>query len=170
MKMKAEIVVEASAVEAWRVLGEGFGDVGELLTMLDRTTLDGELGVGAVRTVYFEGAKSVTETLTVFDREAMALEYVSEDNQPPGIKRGRNHWTVEALGAERARIQSEITIDLSWWAWPLGPLMRLAMRSIIKKLSEELKYAVEEGVPHPRKVAQRQAAGKPAPVLAVEGR
>jgi hypothetical protein len=151
MDMHMQIDIDAPASEAWRVLGDDFGALGEWSTNIDSSSLDGELGVGATRTCAF-GRSQVTEQLTEFNPDAMVFRYVGTSGMPPGMREPTNRWSIEALGRARCRVHSHATFELAWWLRPFGPLMRLAWGRVGKRFCEELKYRIEQGHPHPWKV------------------
>ena len=153
MEMHTEIIVEASAEDAWRVMGEGFGAIGDWLTLLEWSSLEGEIAVGAVRTCGLGGSKVATEVVTTFDPEAMRFSYRATSGLPWFMTHAENHWAIEALGPQRAVVKSHATMKLSpWLAW-LGPLMRLTYKPMMKRVSEEIRHIIETGEPHPRKLA-----------------
>jgi hypothetical protein len=81
MRMKVETTLACSAEQAWKVLGEGFGDIAKWSCSLAESSLDGEPGFGAVRTCLsarsfgpFE-AGIVTEELTEFHPGTRTFAY-----------------------------------------------------------------------------------------------
>jgi len=162
MDMHFHIDIDAPASEAWRVLGEEFGAIGDWGVGIAASELIGDLGVGAGRTCEGEGwgpfpAGTVTEELYHFDREAMEFSYRATSGLPWFLTQGLNRWSIEALGPERCIVRSHATIGMVWWMWPLAPLMLLMTRSALKQLKEEVKYTVEHGRPHPRKLVSLTA-------------
>ena len=59
---------------------------------------------------------------------------------------------VEPLGPERCRVAFRATLDVPWWALPMGVLMPLLTRASVLRLGEEMKHQIEEGSLHPRKL------------------
>ncbi|MBX2800856.1 MAG: SRPBCC family protein, partial [Myxococcales bacterium] len=73
MEMRRTIEMEASADQAWQVLGERFGDIAQWSSTLATSSLQGTLGVGATRVCQGTGfgpfpPGEVTEELVEFDR------------------------------------------------------------------------------------------------------
>ena len=157
MEMHSDFVVNAPAEQAWHVIGEMFADIGEWTCSIQRSWLDGELGVGAVRSCESPGFGPFkpgvySEKLTQFDPEAMAFTYVATEGMPWITTLAMNRWSVEAIDENRCRVRSHATLELLWWLRPLAPLLRLATKKPLREVGEELIHRVEKGVPHPRKV------------------
>ena len=80
MRMRAELVVNATAGDAWVVVGERFGEIGEWASAITESVMDGPPAVGHVRTCRVAGfgpiaAGVIKERLTQFDPEAKSLSY-----------------------------------------------------------------------------------------------
>ncbi len=80
MDIHEQVEIEAPASTVWEVVGERFGDIARWTEFLDSSSLEGELGVGAVRTCRFQPnvfsrTGTIRERLTSFDRDAMRLSY-----------------------------------------------------------------------------------------------
>lgn len=168
MRMKVETTLACSAEHAWKVLGEGFGDIAEWSCGLAESSLDGELGVGTVRTCVsaqsfgpFE-AGIVTEELTEFDPGTRSFAYRATSGLPGFIETAGNRWSIHAVDDGNCLVRFDATVKakgvLRMFEPVLGPMMKLMMRSDIKKLTEEMQYRVAHGKPHPRKRAAEVAA------------
>ena len=55
MELRREVEVAATVDEAWAVLGEQFGEIAAWTNAILASSLEGKLGVGAVRTCTIEG-------------------------------------------------------------------------------------------------------------------
>jgi hypothetical protein len=78
MEMRAEIVINACADDAWVVVGERFGQISEWASAISESAMDGLPGVGQVRTCHVAGFGPVgpgviKERLVGFDPEARSL-------------------------------------------------------------------------------------------------
>lgn len=155
MDMRHEIVLETSAAAAWQLLGEEFADIATWSASLAASSIVGDLGVGGGRVCEGLGfgpfpPSRITETLTQFDREEMALTYVATEGLPPFVRRAENRWTVEALAPHRCRVHMHATVSLVWWARPVGFLLPNLLARDVGRFVDELRHRAEEGVPHPR--------------------
>ncbi len=158
MKMRYEIEIDAPAEAAWRVLGEGFGDL-SWSSSITYTRLSGELGVGAVRSCGGEAfgpfpAGEVSEVLTRFDREAMTFAYRGTDAMPWFVDSVENTWTVDALGAERCRVVLAPDLVVRWWLRPIQLLAVWIFGGAMRGLLHEMKHRIETGSLHPRACAR----------------
>ncbi|MEE8437543.1 MAG: SRPBCC family protein, partial [Candidatus Neomarinimicrobiota bacterium] len=80
MKITTTIEINAPASAVWDVLGERFADVSEWAESILKSSINGPLERGAVRTCDIKAvgpvaAGQITEELTHFDRESFALTY-----------------------------------------------------------------------------------------------
>ena len=158
MQMKHSVEIAASADDAWHVLGVGFGQICEWSTSLSDSTMVGDLQQGGVRQCKSAGfwpfpPSVVTEELTHFDHEEMAFAYVAKTGLPPFVTRATNAWKVEPDGPGHCKVSFHAVIELAWWAAPLGWLMPMFIRSDLAQMTEEMKYRIETGKPHPRVLA-----------------
>ncbi len=153
MDMHTQIFIGVSAANAWQLLADKFGDIGDYVTVMHGSSVDRTPGVGAVRTCNFGRGQQATEVLTEFDPDAMVFTYAATSGLPRSILEAKNCWSVEALGPNRCCVHSRAHMHLVWWLRPLAPLMRVSMRPMMKRIGEELSFALEQGKPHPRKVA-----------------
>ncbi|MBL4685545.1 MAG: SRPBCC family protein [Nannocystaceae bacterium] len=158
INIRMSLELDVPAAEVWRVLGERFGNVGDYAAGVQSSSMDGEVGVGAVRTCTTQpfgpfAAAKITEELTEFDPAAMKFTYLAGGDLPRMIPTSKNRWSVEALGSERCRVQCHASVDLLWWALPLAQLLGWGIRSEVLRFGEDLRYRVENGTPHPRKLA-----------------
>src|SRR5260370_16990800 len=55
MEMRAELVISAPAEDAWAVVGERFGEIGEWASAITKSVMDGQPAAGQVRTCPFAG-------------------------------------------------------------------------------------------------------------------
>ncbi len=140
MEMEIQREFAVAAAQVWNVVGEQFGDL-SWSTGITRSSLHGELGVGAVRHCEFppnmfsrDGV--VRERLLSFDRDAMSLSYEAGPTGP--IKRAVNRWTVVAMGPRACRIDMRATIELRGVMRLFSGLMRPMLRGMGTQTLDEL--------------------------------
>jgi Polyketide cyclase / dehydrase and lipid transport len=156
--LRAEVVIDAPAAAAWAVLGERFGQIGEWAAPITSSCLDGEAMVGATRTCHFAGfgpfkAGTLTERLVEFDPGAMTLAYESVDGMPSFVKSARNRWTVQPRSAASCLVRTHATLELQGPVRLLQFVVRRRLQADGARVLDELRYQVEHGRPHPRKLA-----------------
>lgn len=163
MQMRLEQSVAASPAATWSVIGEQFGAISQSVVAILDSHLDGPPAVGAARTCRTAAFGPVApgvivERLTVFDPPNRHLEYEAVEGMPSFVTQAVNRWSVEAAPDGDSLLRVHATLSLKIWARPLGPLLRLQMRTASKQALEEVTHRIETGQPHPRKSAARSAA------------
>lgn len=152
MLIQITLEINAPASITWDVLGERFADVSDWAHSIVKSSLNGSLGEGAVRTCHIKAvgpiaAGQIKEELTHFDRESYALTYVVLSGAPNLMKSIENAWTIDSLGENRCEVTSRATFEMKWWALPLAPLMRMPLNRAVRDFMEQLKHRVEGGLP-----------------------
>jgi hypothetical protein len=163
MEVRNQIRIQAPAERVWAVLGERFMHIGEWAAPITSSCplITAEIGVGATRCCSHAAvgpikAGVVKERLTKFDRVSMTLEYEAVDGMPGFVVRAVNRWSVESVDAHRSVVVIHATVQLRGLARLLSCPMKWQLRAVGARVSDELKYFVEHGQPHPRK---RRPAG-----------
>ncbi len=108
MEMRSELVISAPAEDAWVVVGERFGEIGEWASAITESVMDGQPDVGQVRTCRVAGFGPlapgvIRERLAGFDPEARSLSYEAAEGMPGFIVRAVSRWSVHAGSAVPAR-------------------------------------------------------------------
>ncbi len=158
MEMRAELVISAPAEDAWAVVGERFGEIGEWASAITKSVMDGQPGAGQVRTCHVAGFGPVApgvikEWLTDFDPEARSLSYEAAEGMPRFIARAVSRWSVHAGPGRSCTVRIDATLTLRPAARPLGPVLRWRMRADTRRALAELRHRIETGRPHPAKAA-----------------
>jgi hypothetical protein len=136
--------INASAAQAWQVLGEGFGDWADWSGGIKKSTLNGPLAQGVTRTNDTDALGVVTQELTHFDREARSLTYEFTSGLPPFLRAIRNEWTIEEDGTDRCRIVGHATFEIAWWALPMTPLLKMKMSGSLRGFGAELESHIAQ--------------------------
>lgn len=144
MKIKTTIEINAPASAVWDVFGERFADVYKWAESILKSSIDGPLDRGVVRTCDVKGLGPITEELTHFDRESHSLTYSVTSGAPNLMKSIENAWSIESQGDNRSKVTSQATFELKWWAFPLSPLMRISLSRTLRAFTEQLKQHVED--------------------------
>jgi hypothetical protein len=163
MELRAETIIDAPADAVWAVLGTRFGGIGEWATPISVSAMDGEACVGAIRTCHFTGfgpfkPGTVKEQLTAFDPESRTLAYVAIDGLPKFAEQAVNHFSVQALGDERCVVRSYATLELRGPMRIFGWRVRRRLEKVGSQVLDELRYYVEHGRPHTRKLQSTHMA------------
>ena len=69
-----------------------------------------------------------------------------------------NRWAFTAVDASSTEVSMRANLVLNWFPGSLlAPFLKLAIGKVLKEALEELKYYVETGEPHPRKLKANKA-------------
>lgn len=145
MKIASQHTINAPVETVWSLMGERFGDVGEWSDTVIKSSLDGPLEVGAVRTCDLKptpaGLDQIQEKITVFDprRRTFAFDIITG---LPGFMRLLNsEWRFEADGPGRTRAYNTLTIKTAWYVTPMWPVMRAQFTKTIRLFVGEVEAA-----------------------------
>ena len=157
MKAHREIEINAPADEAWKVLGEGFGTIGEWACGITTSSLEGGLKVGGTRTCESPGfwplkAGIVQERLVAYDPSSMTFEYEAISGLPGFMRKAGNRWSIHKVDEQNCIVRFHGTMELRGIMKLLGPFMMLMMRAGLNRFVDELRHRVANGRPHPRKL------------------
>jgi len=165
MQIRSHTTINAPATEVWHVIAQQFDAIGEWASSIPTSYAAPEVSplpgaeVGArVCATGVRGFKDVHEQFTSYDEEAMRFAYEATTGLPWIVRHAENHWQVRPLDQSRCEVEAQAVVVLR--AVPgliLAPLLRIQMNRLGRQTFEELKYYVEQGKPHPRKVGSARA-------------
>jgi len=158
MEMRAEVVINAPAEDAWAVIGERFGDIGEWASAITESVMDGSPAVGRVRTCQVArfgpiAAGVIEERLTGFDPEARSLSYEAAAGMPWFIADAASRWSVHPGPGSACTVRIHATLALRVAARPLSAALRWRMRADTRRVLAELRHRVEAHHPGPASLA-----------------
>jgi len=163
MKIERTLTINAPIVRVWQVVAHDFASVGEWASNVDESVVNINASTpnGATvggRVCDVPGFGQLEETFIEYDEVGKTFTY-DATGLPFFVKHAQNTWKVEAIDEQTTRVSFSADMALI----PiLGTLMSIPMKrqliTILDNVVEELKYYVEKGVPHPRKVALIQKA------------
>jgi len=165
-QIRSHITINAPAAAVWHVIAHQFDAIGEWASSIPTSYAAPEAPppgaeVGArVCATGVRGFKDVQEQFTSYDEEAMRFAYVATVGLPWIVRHAENHWQVRPLDQSRCQVEAQAVVDLRTFpGLILAPLLRMQMNRLGRQTFEELKYYVEQGKPHPRKMRGEHAAG-----------
>jgi len=162
MNLEFEVRVATPAARAWELVGEHFGAISEWAAPIAASSLDAELGVGAVRTCSLEAfgpvpAGEIQQRLVAFTPSAMSLTYEAIAGMPSFIGRATNTWSVVADGSGACRIRTQAHLELRGLARLFSFLLKWQFAAGGARVLSELKHRLEHDRPHARKLAAMAA-------------
>ena len=143
MNIRTTVDIAASAADAWRLLGEGFGDWAQWAPGIDASALEGPLSEGVVRVNRTASLGTVRQELVRFDRETRALAYEVRGGLPPFLTTMRNDWVIEALGADRCRLDGDARFQLTEAAVAMRPKLEGKMGMVLAAFAEAARSQLE---------------------------
>jgi len=173
LQLQNHITINAPAKKVWQVLAHDFVNIGQWASAIPASQaipgLPAQAGAeasGRVCSTSVPGFGDVQESFTYYDEPTMRFAYQATEGRPWFLKHAENHWVVRSLGPHTSEVEARAEIDMSLFPGLfLVPLMKLQMSRTAVHTFEELKYFVERGQVHPRKLkAQRKQAQKEAPL------
>ncbi|MEM1249264.1 MAG: SRPBCC family protein [Acidobacteriota bacterium] len=152
------LTIRAPLEDVWKTTAEDFDRIdrwdGNVRTAqkLDSPPPEGA-PVGGRTCQMYRGA-SIVERLVEYDPSTYRLAYRVEEGLPGFVALATNHWSHSEV-EEGTLLELRLELETRG---PLGVLMslplRLQMGKVLGRALEELKFFVETGSPHPRKVAR----------------
>ena len=145
-------VINVSAEELWKIVGDDFANVGKWSTSVDHSSGSG--------TPAFEGAtcsdrgcdlnakgfSSIKEKLVQYDAEKHELTYEVYDGFPGFVKLASNHWTVKSLSPTTSQVEMNVTMKMKPLMGSLmGGLMKKNINSLLPTVLNDLKVYAETG-------------------------
>ena len=172
IEIKGQTVIDAPASKVWGVLAHDFANIGRWATIIPDsrpdTTVSAPEGapVGArVCSNSVPGFGDVREEFLTYDEEGKRFSYKATDGLPLFIESAVNNWSVRSVGPNRSVVEARGKVQMRLIPGLfLAPFMKLQLGRSAAQVGEELKYFIEQGHPHPRKMkAQRKQMQKVAP-------
>ena len=159
-EIETELVVAASAVAVWEVVAHRFDEIGLWATAIpasrpNETAVvpDGAEVGGRVCLTAVPGIPDVHETFTYYDEAGMRFGYEASAGLPFFLETAENNWQVQSLGPNESLVKTWAVVETKRFSGLLfAPIFKWQINRAAGKTMEELKYYIEEGVPHPRKV------------------
>ena len=164
MLITRDIMIDAPLETVWKVAAHDFDKVDEWssgvsLSDVAESDLDTAAGDMAGRVCLTAFGKCY-EMFEQYDEQGHTFTYKAQfEKKPPGIKRARNTWRVEAQSASQVRFSMTVETELNRFPGILMWLpMRLQIPRVLDMNLQELKHYIETGKPHPRKLVAMQKA------------
>ena len=163
MKITNKIIINKSQEAVWKVLAEDFEKADQWMAIVPKSyaKAEGEIVDGAPmagRICEFSSKADgpiADEAITLFDRDnhTMSLNVVPKNGKIP-IAENNVSMTVNSLGNDQSEVVWTSDVRLKTAGKLLYPVLKVGLKKSLDETLEELKYFVEEGIPHPRKQAK----------------
>ncbi|MEM6647690.1 MAG: SRPBCC family protein [Bacteroidota bacterium] len=160
MKVNQSIHINAPADAVWAVLAHQFYHADRWLSSIyhserrDAVATVGDFPLDSGGRACDTSLGLFRETVRHYDERKRSFGYEAEGDKMPFFVRSlQNNWTVTPHGNGSTvdmRLEARL---LPVFAQLMGPVMKRQFAKVTTEAVEELKYYVERGEPHPRKVA-----------------
>jgi len=164
-QMQKSIDINAPADKVWATVTGEFGDVAKWSSGLaaSHVVVDAQSGeaTGRVCEPYpgsLFGTDTVEEILTELDHSVRCLTYRAT-KLPKGFRNAQNRWCIVETSHNSCRLEISPTAEMNLL---FGLLFKAAVGKIVNEALEELKYYLETGQLHPRKLMADAKAAKRA--------
>lgn len=157
---------------AWELIGPGFATIGTWAATIPASrpvlAAAGDAADAPVPgrecSTAIVGLPTVEERIVAYDPLRRRLTYEATDGLPTLLAhRARNTWTVDALGADAARVRIAPDVELTPFGRLLSPALALWLGRIGRRTLEDLRHRAETGRPSP---AKRRQVARAAPARA----
>ncbi len=156
MKIYKEIVINSNIDKCWNVLGKEFANAYKWASAIKHSEGGGESFNGSscsTRGCEVKGMGALKEKLLQFSDETHSLTYQIVEGMPSMVRKGTNSWKLFTIDANKTKLTMEMNMEIGGIIGTImKPMMRMQMNNMGKQLTEEFKFYVENGKPHPRKI------------------
>lgn len=143
LTIRTTVNINASAEDAWRLLGEGFGDWAAWAPGIESSTLQGLLAEGVLRVNETPSLGTVTQKLVRFEPKAQALAYDMQAGLPPFLSSLRNDWEIEAVEAGGCRVLGVAQFVIADAAAPKKPQIEQQMTQVLEAFGNAIRSTLD---------------------------
>ncbi|MBI3134649.1 MAG: SRPBCC family protein [Bacteroidetes bacterium] len=152
-----QLVINAPVDKAWQVLGPQFADAYKWAASVEHSEARDHNGVNGSncteRGCDVSGIGSIKEKILTYSDTEHILYYEVYEGMPKMVTYMTNYWQLTATADGKTRLDMKMEMKTGGM---MGAMMKGMMKKKMTRLSaeitEEFKYYVETGQPHPRKV------------------
>ncbi|MBX2821803.1 MAG: SRPBCC family protein [Rhodothermaceae bacterium] len=166
MTISKQITIDAPADEVWRVVAHDFHKADQWASSINRST-SVEAGpppksspLDAAGRACDTSIGGIKEQIVHYDEAHKRFGYQAKGEKMPFfVKNLVNNWQVTEQNSGSAKVDMKLNVELMpVIGTVMGPMMKLQMGKLLGEAVEELKFFIENGKPHPRKVKAMQKA------------
>ncbi len=166
MKLVNKIIINAPAEKVWKVAAEDFDKVGEWLSQVNHSykregeSCEGSPMSGRICDLSEKANGPIAdEKITEFNKKELRLGiHVVPKNGNIPVKENNVLAEFVVKGPNKTEVIWNSNLSLKAAGKVLYPVLKLGINKAFNELLEELKFFVENGTPHPRKLATLKKA------------
>jgi hypothetical protein len=157
MDITQEIIIDQPIEKCWAVLGEQYTEIYKWASPVNHSEGDNQVGINGancdIRGCNVSGMGDITEKLIAFNPKEHYLAYQIIKGLPNMLESGKNSWRLTSISEHRTRLYMHATIvPKGFFGKLMKPMIKMQFNQMAKHLTEEFKYYLEKGEPHPRKI------------------
>lgn len=163
IEVNKQITINAPVADVWRVLAHEFDRVGEWATSIAQSKPNPEAKpiagseVGG-RICVVPGFGEMKESFAYYDEDNLTFSYEAVQGMPFFVKTAGNTWSLTDKGNQTI-VDMHLIAEVNMFPGKvMAPMLRSQFNRQAGEIIEELKYYIENGQPHPRKLAALQKA------------
>ena len=152
MKIIKELTITKPIDRVWEILGKQFGKIDNWASLILHSEVSENTNKpGVIRSTQTTGGPTKQE-LTTFNPEQHSLSYKAIAGTPFFAKSVNAKWSLFKTGENSTQLTLDFEIKFKGIGGILTPIVKKKLGKVGDQLLEELKYYVENGKPHPRKI------------------
>jgi hypothetical protein len=153
--VKKELAIDKKVEDVWEVMGNQFAQVHVWSTNFKDSKPGGSSKFSGLayseRITETERGKTVQE-LDSFDAKTHTLAYHISSGAPRIAKHASAIWSLRSDDANTATVVLEFNMETKGFlGFLMTPLIKMGIRKSATEIAEDLKYYLENGLPHHRK-------------------
>jgi hypothetical protein len=163
IKFTKKAIVNANADKVWRIFAHGFNDADKWMASVNHSfaqtngeSFDGCQSDGRVCELssHKNGIKASEQFLAYNEEHKTATVKIDFLDAPSifPIKFNTLNFSVKDIDGGKSEMTWEFRSDIKFFGFILWPLLRIGFGVFVGQIIEELKFYVENGTPHPRKI------------------
>ncbi len=159
MILNRKTTINKSIMDVWEVLGNQFGEISNWSSLISESKVYGDSKLGGL--TYSKRETNTTRGITVqemtsFNPEQYSLSYKALSGTPFFIKSTNAEWVLSKLNEGSTQLNMSVDIQTKGiLGFILSPIVKIKLGKLGDELVDDFKYFLENGNPHPRKVAAK---------------
>lgn len=156
MNIKKQVIIDKPIVEVWDVVGKQFGEIDKWASVIYKSKVSGE---SKLKDVAFSIRSTDTtqgstkQEIIEFSNDNYSLKYKAISGTPFFIKDMNASWVLSEESNNSTKVVMNMEVELKGLIGViLTPVAKLKLGKLGSELMGDLKYYLEKGKPHPRKV------------------
>lgn len=150
-----DILIDSPADKVWSVLWNEFGEIEKWCSGIRKSHAVFDNTSNVEKEVCGRVCDALPEKLTHYNLESFTFTYVGE-NTPWFIRNIGNTWIVSPSTQSSSVVKMKPVIELNMFFGFIALTFKPLLNKFGRRVLEDLKYYMENGTPHPRKLKERE--------------